>query len=46
MTKNITALFFFFLFCLPIVPARAGGDLPELTVFYSNDVRGEIEPCG
>ncbi len=46
MTKNLIALFFFFLFCLPVVPARAAAALPELTIFYSNDVRGEIEPCG
>jgi hypothetical protein len=46
MAKNITTLFFFFLFWISIVPAWAEISLPELTIFYSNDVRGEIEPCG
>ncbi|MGV1099198.1 hypothetical protein ACUUL3_07265 [Thiovibrio sp. JS02] len=26
--------------------APASGDLPSLQLFYSNDVRGETEPCG
>ncbi len=44
MTKNIMA--FLFLFCIAVVPAWADISLPELTIYYSNDVRGEIEPCG
>lgn len=26
--------------------AAPGKGLPEITIFFSNDVRGETEPCG
>ncbi len=46
MMRNIIIIFFFFFFCISVLSAGAAPSLQELTIYYSNDVRGEIEPCG
>ena len=46
MTRNLLISFFFFFSCLSFSPMVAAKPLSELTIYYANDVRGEIEPCG
>ncbi len=46
MLKTFSIIIFITLFWVMPAPGQANEALSELTIFYSNDVRGEIEPCG
>ncbi len=46
MLKTFYIIIFFTLFFVMPTPGQTNESLNELTIFYSNDVRGEIEPCG
>ncbi len=46
MPKTFSIITFLILFWVMPVSGQANAAHDELTIFYSNDVRGEIEPCG
>lgn len=46
MLKTFSIIIFLTMFWVIPVSGQENEALDELTIFYSNDVRGEIEPCG
>lgn len=46
--KSILSLFLFLSLCSALLPTvgRAADNRHQFLLFYSNDVRGETEPCG
>jgi len=45
MPRITSALFFFLLAAFTLMPP-SNAKAAQFTVFFSNDVHGEIEPCG
>lgn len=48
LIKSILPLFLLFSFFSTLFPtgSRAADNRHQFLLFYSNDVRGEIDPCG